>query len=101
MNKPDHVTVLREGAPNKDKENALREACKALRDANIPYDIVSTPSGYQDADSFETCMMHLLRAIRTSEVALGFLRFKVRMEILKIPRGKKFLRFLASMNMYI
>jgi hypothetical protein len=63
MNKPDHVTILREGVPNKEKENALREACRALRDANIPYDIVSTPTGYQDADSFEKCMKDLLRAI--------------------------------------
>lgn len=71
MNKPDHVAILREGVPNKEKENALREACKALRDANIPYDIISTPTGYQDAESFEKCMMHLLRAIHKSEVALG------------------------------
>ncbi len=46
MAEPHHVTVICQGAPNKLKEDELREACKSLQDAGTAYDVLSTESGY-------------------------------------------------------
>jgi hypothetical protein len=71
MAEPHHVTVICQGAPNKLKEDELREACKSLQDAGTAYDVLSTESGYQDAESYEKCMMHFMRSLHKKEAARG------------------------------
>jgi hypothetical protein len=71
MAEPDHVTIIRQGAPNKQKEEDLQEACKSLEEAGIAYDVLSTESGYQDAESYEKCMMYFMRSLHKREAAQG------------------------------
>ena len=71
MAEPDHVTIIRKGAPNTQKEAELRDACQSLEEAGIAYDVLSTDSGYQDADSYEKCMMHFMRNLHKREKAQG------------------------------